>query len=365
MVTTRSKRKLLLDASAGAKAPKLRACASSDVALNSPHLHKLRQSAAQILHLPLHVPQHLFSLAQAICSYGYFRLAPNKWTPSEDTDENHGVFERPLRYGRAGVLELSVHARIGQSVGEDGLVSLWVFLEEKLDAAHEEQVVAQVWRMVRKDLDLGEFHEKHAEAKERGFGRTFRSPSLFEDMIKTLTNCNVTWKRTIQMNQLLCQHVGHAAAFPTPEELAKVEPQWLKEKCKVGYRASWMVTLARQVVGGEVDLGWFEQPARTHKEIFAELLKIKGFAKFASYNVLQLLGYHDGFPFDTETVRLLKEKHGVVGSSKEALFSKAEKLYAPYRPYQFLAYWFDLWRNYEARAGCVSTFWQTNNEDYM
>ena len=317
------------------------------------------------MQLPLQLRREEFSLAQAICSYGYFRLPPNQWIPSLDGDEDHGVFGRPLRYGTDGLMERSIEVKVGQSVGEDGLVSLWLFLPEKMEVAHEKQLVEQVYRIVRKDFDLKRFHEKHEEAKARGFGRTFRSPTLFEDMIKTLTNCNVTWKRTMQMNHLLCKHVGHGSAFPTAHELAEFDPAVLKDRCKVGYRASWMVRLAQQVVSKEVNVDWMEHSARTHEELFPELLKIKGFAKFACYNVLQLLGHHDAFPFDTETVRLLKEKHGIVAPSKEALFGKAKRMYDTYEPYQFLAYWFDLWNNYEARAGSVSTFWQCDKEDYM
>lgn len=37
----------------------------------------------------------------------------------------------------------------------------------------------------------------------------------------------------------------------------------------------------------------------------------QGFGRFAAFNVLQLLGHHESFPFDTETVRLFREEKGV------------------------------------------------------
>lgn len=40
------------------------------------------------------------------------------------------------------------------------------------------------------DRMIKEFHTIHAAAKERGFGRIFRSPTLFEDMVKCILLCN-------------------------------------------------------------------------------------------------------------------------------------------------------------------------------
>lgn len=35
-----------------------------------------------------------------------------------------------------------------------------------------------------------EFQMVHEEARVRGFGRVFRSPTLFEDMVKCILLCN-------------------------------------------------------------------------------------------------------------------------------------------------------------------------------
>lgn len=40
------------------------------------------------------------------------------------------------------------------------------------------------------ERDVSEFHKVHAEAKKRGFGRIFRSPTLFEDAVKSILLCN-------------------------------------------------------------------------------------------------------------------------------------------------------------------------------
>lgn len=52
----------------------------------------------------------------------------------------------------------------------------------------------QVRRMLRLSEEDGaavaEFQAMHAAAREAGFGRIFRSPTLFEDMVKCILLCN-------------------------------------------------------------------------------------------------------------------------------------------------------------------------------
>lgn len=40
------------------------------------------------------------------------------------------------------------------------------------------------------DRVVAEFQAMHAAAREAGFGRIFRSPTLFEDMVKCILLCN-------------------------------------------------------------------------------------------------------------------------------------------------------------------------------
>ncbi|KAL6971805.1 hypothetical protein U1Q18_031486, partial [Sarracenia purpurea var. burkii] len=55
---------------------------------------------------------------------------------------------------------------------------------------------AQVARMLRlsakDEKDVQEFHKVHPDAKRKGFGRLFRSPTLFEDVVKSMLLCNCT-----------------------------------------------------------------------------------------------------------------------------------------------------------------------------
>ncbi|OVA06873.1 hypothetical protein BVC80_497g27 [Macleaya cordata] len=68
---------------------------------------------------------------------------------------------------------------------------------------------AQVGRMLHiseeDERKINEFHKLHPVSKNRGFGRLFRSPTLFEDMVKSILLCNCRWGRSMDMARALCE----------------------------------------------------------------------------------------------------------------------------------------------------------------
>ena len=193
-----------------------------------------------------------FDLHRAVCSYGYFLLAPNRW------DVRRRVLHRPLRLSPAAGSRV-VHTTLRQR--RDGRLVL--ACDRTVDRTEHAILKRQVARMLRFDEDFRPWHRLHRAARRRRFDRMFRSPTLFEDLVKTITSCNVTWRNTITMNRLMVEHVGDGG-FPTPEQLADFGEERLKARCKVGYRAGRIVRFARNVADGSIDLDWFEHP-RPHR----------------------------------------------------------------------------------------------------
>ncbi len=283
-----------------------------------------------------------FSLHRAVCSYGYFILAPNRW------DVDRKVLHRPLRT-REGKLFRAV---IGQR--RDG--TLVIRGDRSAPRGEHAHLRDQVARMLRLGEDFAAWRKLHPPARQRGFARMFRSPTLFEDMVKTITSCNVTWRNTIVMNRTMVQHVGHGG-FPTPPQLADFGEQRLRDRCKVGYRADRIVLLARRVADGELDLAGFEDPARSSDEVYASFLDIHGLGPYAAANLCHLVGRYDKLAIDTETYRHFCHHYNVErpagqdAAGLKRLHARIEKHYARYAPYQFLAYWHELWEDYQSRFG--------------
>lgn len=288
--------------------------------------------------LTLRVPPG-FDLPRAVCSYGYFLLAPNLWEPASKT------LYRPLRGRRDRVINVRITMR------SPGVLRL--DCDRSVDRVEACRIRADVTRMLRVDEDLWSWNRLHPVARRARFGRLFRSPSFFEDVVKTMTGCNVTWPNTMRMNELLCKHIGHGA-FPTPGQLAAVRPATLKRHCKVGYRAERIVRVARDVHKGRLDPAWFEDPAHDSEQVYQALREVYGIGDYAASNLCHLLGHYDRVAIDTETYRHFRQQHGLEsgnGTPSAQLDQKIRDHYDRYAPYQFLSYWFDLWRGYESRFG--------------
>lgn len=290
-----------------------------------------------------------FSLPHAVCSYGYFILAPNRWDPPTRT------LARPLRDGDGRV----IRCRISQSKSR-----LRIACHRAVARRHHATLKAQVARILRLDEPAERFthwHRLNTKARRARFDRLYRSPTLFEDMVKTITGCNVSWPNTINMNRLLVEHVGSAGDFPTPGELAAWTPARLKKMCKVGYRAERIIELARLVDRGKLDPAALEDESLATDALYDRIRALNGFGDYATNNVLQCLGRYERLPIDSETIRHFRQHHGANGDAK-ALTDKARTFYDRYAPFQFLAYWFELWGSYEQRFG-TSHGWTEGDYD--
>lgn len=287
-------------------------------------------------------------LPAAICSYGYFLLAPNRWLP------DLMALQRGFNAAEFGLAPASFQTLIDQPDGQG--TPIRVRCDRSLEPPVRAALRRAVVRMTRPDRDLRRWRRLHPGAQRRGFGRLYRSPTLFEDMVKTITNCNVGWPSTVRMNRLLVERVG-GGAFPTPERLARLTPSRLQKSCKVGYRAKRIVRLARGFRSGEIDPRWFESPDRSDTEILEALLSLDGFGPYAAANVMQLLGRDDVLPIDTEGYRLHEKRTGKrAPRDPKRLEAAITAHYERYRPHRFLAYWFDLWRDYESQRGDAWTW---------
>jgi len=276
------------------------------------------------------------------CSYGYFLLAPNVWDPATRT------LTRPflLPGGRA-------HAQIAQpSDAPGGAVTARV--DRDLDVADRAALRRQIRRMLNlDDAGVAGFHRADRRWRRAGRGRLFRSPTVFEDLIKTVTSCNVAWPSTITMNRRLCEVIE--PAFPAPGQLARRRPQTLRSRCGVGYRDRRIVDLARLITSGRLDMQWLEDPATPDEDAHRALLDLPGIGPYAAGNMMQLLGRYGYLAVDTETIRHGRAVLGFAGSDR-AVEKRVRAHYDRFGAHRFRSYWFELWAHYEAKHGPAWTW---------
>ncbi|KAJ6389595.1 hypothetical protein OIU77_027839 [Salix suchowensis] len=152
-----------------------------------------------VLEIPLGDAAETFNLEKAVCSHGLFMMSPNHWDPLSRT------FSRPLRLSlsdsdpQVSTPTTSLFVSISHLPRS---LSVRVYGTRRLSPKHQESLVAQVVRMLRlsetDERNAREFRKMaEAAATEENCswladfgGRVFRSPTLFEDMVKCILLCN-------------------------------------------------------------------------------------------------------------------------------------------------------------------------------
>jgi len=355
--------------------------------------------------LRIRVPDD-FVLARDACSYGYFLLAPNHWDPA--TGALTRVFDLEEGPARIHITQqgwnpdFHPHPPVGPSASKGANLNpqkprgpnkskgaklpprepqganpqetptipwpgrgqpLTARADRALSRPEQSQARRQIARMLRLDesaADIADFHRVDPRWRPSGRGRLFRSPTLFEDIVKTVTSCNVQWRGTIAMNERLCRVVGRRGAFPTARKMSRTRPTTLRARCGVGYRDKRLVELAKLFTQNpnrrpDVDPDWLEDPANPTEDIRRLLLDLPGIGPYAAANILQLLGRYDSVPLDTESVRHGKDVLGFTGTDAQ-IMKNVDAHFAPFGDHTFRSYWFELWVHYEARRGWAHTW---------
>jgi 3-methyladenine DNA glycosylase/8-oxoguanine DNA glycosylase len=317
-----------------------------------------------------------YVLARDACSYGYFLLSPNHWEPGDFT------FRRVLDLsGGPAALVVSQGRRPegrGREAGsrrfirEHAGLPLRVRASRTLSGRERAEAERMLSRMLRLDEDEGviaAFHRVDRRWRASGRGRVMRSPTLFEDVIRTVTSCNVTWPSTVNMNRRLCEVVGRGSraagwAFPTAKRLARARPGLLRARCSVGYRDQRIVELARLFAAAErsrgrraggLDLGVLENPATPDGVVYDQLIALPGIGPYAAANIMQLMGRYARLPLDTESIRHGRTVLGFEGTDR-AVMERLRRHFAPFGEHAFRSYWFELWAYYEAKRGPAWTW---------
>lgn len=290
-----------------------------------------------------------YNLARDVCSYGYFLLAPNHW----DVNTQTLITTLHLQGGPAS-------CRLSQDASRPSAEASPVRarFDRSLTRAEQLQAREALSRMLRLDESaeqLGAFHKVDPRWKASGRGRLFRSATLFEDVVKTVTSCNVAWPSTVNMNRRLCEVCGHKSAaghfaFPTPARLARTRPATLRARCRVGYRDVRLVELAKLFARGKIDEPWLESAQTPDDQVFAFLITLPGVGPYAAGNIMQLLGRYSRLALDSESVRHGKTVLNMSGEER-AIMKRMDAHYGQFGEHRFRSYWFELWAWYESKRG--------------
>jgi len=225
--------------------------------------------------------------------------------------------------------------------------------DDDLSQIEQDEVAGKVTWMLGLDQDFSAFYglardePKLAHVEERAQGRLLRSPTFFEDTVKTILTTNTTWAGTIRMVERLVDGFGDPLpadparhTFPTPAQLAATDAETLRSEAGLGYRASYVVELAQAVTSGDLDLESLKADDIPTADVRKRLLAIKGVGAYAAANLLMILGHYDFLPVDSWALKLVS--HEWYGGDPVGP-AEAQAAFEGWGEWKGLAYWFWDW----------------------
>lgn len=222
-------------------------------------------------------------------------------------------------------------------------------------------ITRDVRHMLRLDDDLTEFYSAMESDPDfnwiprAGAGRLIRSPTVFEDLVKTICTTNCSWSLTQKMVQGLVRNLGREAAdsrrtFPTPEAMAAMPHSFYRDEVRAGYRGPYFKELAERVASGELDVeGWLKSDLPTG-ELRREMKRVKGVGDYAAENLLKLVGRYDVLALDSWVRAKFSRLHR---NGRTTPDEKIARYYSRFKAWRGLALWCDMtkdWLNEEGSA---------------
>jgi N-glycosylase/DNA lyase len=268
---------------------------------------------------------------RTITSHGLAHLPPAA------LDREARTYSVRLRIGKKPVL-----VTLREQNGE-----LRIDPEARLSERERAHVRNAVSRMFRLGDDLTPFYAAIAsdpllQWAAAGAGRLLASPTVFEDVVKTICTTNCAWSATVRMTSALVA-LGEGT-FPDAALLAQTPERWYADVARMGYRGPYVRAIAKRVASGELDLErLLPRVGLSDDQVEEALLALPGVGPYAAAHIMQLLGRHEQLILDSWTrptfLRIAKKKQ-----AKDSTIARA---FARYGRYAGLAFWLFLTHDWE------------------
>jgi 3-methyladenine DNA glycosylase/8-oxoguanine DNA glycosylase len=230
-------------------------------------------------------------------------------------------------------------------------------LGPRLGSQAEKRLHGVLRRVLNLDEDLSGFYESAADDPElawaaHGAGRMLRSPTVFEEVIKTICTTNCAWSATVRMTTALVEHLGepsagdHGRAFPLPAAMAQAADDFYRDVVRAGYRGAYLRSIAAAVAAGELDLEGLLDPELGDADVAERLLALPGVGPYAAAHVMMLLGRYSSLVLDSWT----RPKYARLVGKKKVADATIVRRFRRYGPYAGLAFWLFLTRDWVPEA---------------
>jgi 3-methyladenine DNA glycosylase/8-oxoguanine DNA glycosylase len=291
-------------------------------------------------HIPTNDTFHFLTTVQ---SHGWHALPPFRY------DDETGRLERVHRLTDGRAARITVEA--------DGSIrrpsSLLVRAEGEIYPTDIAEVNHAIRQVLSLHWEMGAFYELlrslpgYEWVEQSAAGRLMRSPTVWEDLVKTLLTTNTTWAQTRGMCQrlvLLGDQTPFGHTFPTPAQIAAYDLETLNAEVRAGYRGAYLHTLALAITSGGLDVEAWASRDVDSETLYKAIRALKGFGDYAAASIMRLLGHHDRISIDTACRSAFAYLHN--NGEKAASDAVIRAHYEPYGRWRGLVMWMDVLRYY-------------------
>jgi len=220
-------------------------------------------------------------------------------------------WHNPLEVYSKGKVWTALHLSSGKLVGlrleskggvDKPKVFMSVYSSQKLAIEEEKEIIELVVFGTGLNEDISKFYSavkndsvlKNIIPDLYGMRRgTTLTTHVFNSAILALTLQNAPIKRTNQMLELITRNYGQRLTFdkkttytwPKPQTIMKTGIEELTRKCKVGYRAKYLKSIAKTIHEGSCPT-MKELRKMSFEEAKAEVMKLKGIGEYSAEIIL-------------------------------------------------------------------------------
>jgi len=182
---------------------------------------------------------------------------------------------------------------------------------ERISPAQSARLRSTLVASLGADQDLKEFYE--FARKDRILGHVVKSlygmhdtqvVTLFNSVVLSICLQMARLKRSLEMMQAIDRAYGDVIEFdgrelllqPSAERVARLDPRLFGKRCNLGYRAKYIVSSAKMIVGGFPQMS--EIMAMQPEKAKEKLEELPGVGDYAA----DIINPHAGFPIDAWSV---------------------------------------------------------------
>lgn len=280
-----------------------------------------------------------FNYQRTVLSHGWCQLLPFEF------DLKTWTLIRPLDAGGAKPMTVIITG---------GKRRVEISTARKPGSQAAARIERDVRHMLRLDDDMADFYSAVASdpdfawITEQGAGRMLRSPTVFEDLVKTICTTNCSWALTEKMVTGLVENLGRETddsrrTFPSAAAMAGAPESFYRDVVRAGYRAPYLKELAERVAAGALDVeNWLHSELPTI-ELKREMKRVKGVGDYAAENLFKLLGRYDGLALDSWVRAKFKRTRGGGRATSD---EKIARYYSRFKTWRGLALWCDMTRDW-------------------